>query len=69
MYRFLDHLPLNSIFSFVEIDLTSIVSPEVLERHKESFQEREKTRSERTEKERAADKLLDKKYVVSIIDL
>ena len=43
-YKFLQYLPLQSMFSFVEVDLKELVSPETLKLHWAELQDREKFR-------------------------
>ena len=50
-----------SMFSFVEIDLSELLSTETLELHKEGLREREKYRLVQKQKEQELDKLMPQK--------
>jgi hypothetical protein len=54
--RFISYLPLKSTFTYVELDLSPLVSPETLEFHRESLEHRERKRLERKQKEQELDK-------------
>lgn len=61
-YKFLSHLPLQSVFSFVEVDLKELVTAETLNYHRAEFREREKYRQVQKEKEEELAKLMPQKY-------
>eukprot|EP00826_Nyctotherus_ovalis_P046301 TRINITY_DN5214_c0_g1_i3.p1 TRINITY_DN5214_c0_g1~~TRINITY_DN5214_c0_g1_i3.p1 ORF type:complete len:420 (-),score=107.99 TRINITY_DN5214_c0_g1_i3:411-1670(-) len=56
-YGYLSHLPLNSIFTLVELDLKEIIKPEILLMNEQTLMERQEQR----DKEKAKDLALDKK--------
>lgn len=56
-YEYLSHLPLNSMFTFVELDLKELIKPEVLLMNEQILMERQEQRA----KEKAKDLALDKK--------
>jgi len=61
-YRFLDHLPVYSVFSFVELDLKDQLSKKILDFYKTDLQEREKFRLAQKQKEQELEKLNPQKY-------
>lgn len=60
-YKFLSHLPLQSVFSFVEVDLKGLVSANTLRFHRSEFKEREKHRLMQKQKEEELEKLKPQK--------
>eukprot|EP01028_Stygiella_incarcerata_P014479 TRINITY_DN970_c0_g1_i2.p1 TRINITY_DN970_c0_g1~~TRINITY_DN970_c0_g1_i2.p1 ORF type:complete len:455 (+),score=115.87 TRINITY_DN970_c0_g1_i2:78-1442(+) len=50
-HRFLRHLPLQSLIAFVEIDMSSLVSEEVLEKYEKRLAERKRIRERRVRRE------------------
>jgi len=66
-YKFLSHLPLQSVFSFVEVDLKELVSAGTLYFYRAEFKEREKHRQVQKEKEEELEKLMPQKYLLCLV--
>lgn len=65
-YRFLEHLPDGCEFAFVELDLSSTVSPHTIAVHYSSLRERKAARKRKEMKTRREDQRLEKKKSESL---
>ena len=60
--RFLDHLQLKTQISFVELDMSELLSKETIKYYKGQFLKREKIRLANKQKDQELDKLKPQKY-------